>query len=209
MRSRPPTVATWLLEHFRSGSQNDYITGDLIEAYQSGRPRSWYWRQVLAAIVIDVCEEIKVTPLLALRAISLGWATWFLWCYGVTPLLGHLLIPRFFRLSGYPFGPSMLIWLTLSLFVRAASGWIVARLHRSHRIAMVLLFATSVFIFQLRSLPGIWFTAANTLTNTRFLPYLIYGLELHILWPAAILLGGLWGATSDSESRGHEQLSTP
>jgi hypothetical protein len=208
MRSRPPSVATWLLEHFHSGP-NDYITGDLIEAYQSGRSRIWYWKEVIVAVVVSFFQEIIAHPVLAVRAITIGWATLILFYYGVGPLLGRLLIGRFFRLSGYPFGPSMLIWLTLSLFVLAASGWIVGRLHRSHRIAMVLLFTASVFIFQLRSLPGIWLAAENTLTNTRFLPYLIYGLGLHFLWPVAILVGGLWGATSDRESRGHEQLSTP
>jgi TonB family protein len=51
--SRPPVVATWLLEHFRSGSTNDCITGDLIEAYQGGCSRAWYWKQVLAAIIVS------------------------------------------------------------------------------------------------------------------------------------------------------------
>ena len=178
-----------------------------MEAYQCGRSRAWYWKEVFAAIVIGVCDEIMTHPLLALRAISVGWATWFLFDYGVGPLLGRLLIPRFFRLSGYPFGPSMLIWLTASLFVRAASGWIVARLHGSHRIATVLLFTASVFIFQLRTLPGIWFETANTLTNTRFLPYLIYGLELQFLWPAAILFGGLSCGSPQTGTMPQEQHS--
>jgi hypothetical protein len=65
---------------------------------------------------------------------------------------------------------------------------------------MVLIFATSVFIFQLRGLPGIWFEAANTLTNTRFIPYLVYGLGLQFLWPAAILVGGLWGVDPERQS---------
>jgi hypothetical protein len=203
--SKPPALATWLLEHFRPGSENDHITGDLMEAYQCGRSRSWYWKEVFAAIVIGVCDEIMTHPLLALRAISVGWATWVLVDYGVG-LLGPLL-RRFLVFSGYPFGPSMLIGFTASLFVCAASGWIVARLHRSHRIAMVLLFAASVFIFQLRTLPGIWFEAANTLTNTRFLPYLIYGLELQFLWPAAILFGGLSCGSPQTETMRQEQHS--
>lgn len=195
--SKPPALATWLLEHFRPGSENEHITGDLMEAYQCGRSRIWYWKEVSAAIVIGVCDEIMTHPLLALRAISVGWATWFLFDYGVGPLLGSLL-RRFIVFSGYPFGPSMLIGFTVSLFFHVASGWIVARLHHSHRIATVLLFAASVFIVHLRTLPWIWFEAANTLTNTRFLPYLIYGFELQFLWPAAILFGGL--AHSESHS---------
>jgi hypothetical protein len=197
---KPPAMATWLLEHFQSGPQNDHLTGDLMEAYEQGRSHGWYWKQTVAAILVSFCHEVATHPLLGLRAISAGWATWFLFYYGVGPGILGPLVRRFFLPSGYPFAPSMQIWWIASLFVHAASGWIVARLHRSHRIAMVLLFAASVCIVQLRGLPGVWFEATNTLTNTRFLPYLIFGLELQILWPAAILLGGLWGADPERES---------
>lgn len=205
--SKPPRVATWLLEHFRSGSGNDYIAGDLIEAYQGGRSRAWYWRQVLTAIAVSFHREVMAHPVLALRAIAIGWAAWFSFYDGIGPRLLGPFVRRFFSFSGYPFGPSMLIWLAASLLVRAASGWIVARFHRSHRIVMVLLFAGSVFISQLQLLPFIWRSAADTLTNTRFLPYLIYGLELQFLWPAAILFGGLWGAPAEIESKTHAQSS--
>ncbi len=204
--SKLPRVATWLLEHLQSGSRNDHITGDLMEAYQRGRSRAWYWKQALTAIIVSFYQEIMAHPVLALRAIAIGWtASWFLYDYGVRPLAP--LLRRFIVFSGYPFGPSMLIGFALSLLVLAASGWIVARSHRSHRIAMVLLFASSVFIFQLRLLPTIGRSAADTLTNTRFLPYLIYGLERQLLWPAAILFGGLWGASPESESNVQEQRS--
>ena len=179
-----------------------------MEAYEQGRSRGWYWKQVLAAIAVSFCQETVAHPVLALRAITIGWAIWFSFYYGVGPRLLGPFARRFFVPSGYPFSPLMLIWWTASLFVRAGSGWIVARLHRSHRTGMVLAFAVSVFFFDLRGLPGIWFEAANTLTNTRFLPYLVYGLEVQFLWPAAILVGGLWGADPARESVRKEQGST-
>jgi hypothetical protein len=199
MRSaKLPAVATWLLEHFRCGSGSDCIEGDLMEAYQSGRSRAWYWKEVLAAIVIGFYDEIVTHPLLALRALSVGWATLFLYSYGFE-LLSVPLVKRSVAFSGYPF--FLLFGLTLSLcglFGCAASGWLVARLHRSQRVAMVLLFSASLFIFQLQALPGIWRQTVDALTNTRFLPYLMIGLERQFLWPALILFGGLWGATQPS-----------
>jgi hypothetical protein len=196
--SKPPAVATWLLEHFRSGSENDYIRGDLMEAYEAGRSRTWYWKEVLAAIVVGFRNEIATHPLLALRALSVGWATLFLYGYGFE-LLSVPLVKRFVAFSGYP--SFLLFGLTLSLcglFGCAASGWLVAWLHRSHRVAMVLLFSASLFIFQLQALPGIWRQTVDALTNTRFLPYLMIGLERQFLWPALILFGGLWGASQPS-----------
>ena len=108
--SKPPRVATWLLEHFRSGSRNDYITGDLMEAYQCGRSRAWYWRQVLTAITVSFCQEIMSHPVLALRAIAIGWAAWFLYYDGIGPRLMGPFVRRFFVPSGFPFSPSTLIW---------------------------------------------------------------------------------------------------
>lgn len=49
--SQPPSVATWLLLHLASGQDRDALVGDLIEEYRRGRSESWYWRQVLIAIV--------------------------------------------------------------------------------------------------------------------------------------------------------------
>jgi hypothetical protein len=200
--STPPVLATWLLSYFLPGSENDHIIGDLMEAFQSGRSRTWYWKEVLAAIVIGVSSETVKHPLSALRAISFGWATWLLIYYAVAPKVLEPVFRRIFRPSGYPFSPSMLIWLVVSLLVLAGSGWIVARVNRPHRIATVLLFALSISINQLRNLPWIWSTATNSLNSTRFLPYLIYGLEIQILWPAAILFGGLYFGSPQTNARG-------
>jgi hypothetical protein len=207
--SKPPAVATWLLEQFRCGSRNDYITGDLMEAYQGGSSRGWYWKQVLAAIIVSFYQEIKAHPVLALRAIAVGNGIWFIYRYGVTPRLLSPLVRRFLQPSGFPFSPWVLTWWTLSLTDNAVSGWIIARLDRPHRTGMVLVYATFSFIFQLQRLPYLWFDGANALSNTRFLPYFLNNLAALTLPSLAILFGGLWGASPESEPRGQERRSTP
>jgi phospholipid/cholesterol/gamma-HCH transport system permease protein len=49
--SHPPVVATWLLKHFGRNPNNEAVIGDLVEHYQQGRSRLWYWRQVFIAIM--------------------------------------------------------------------------------------------------------------------------------------------------------------
>ncbi|HKV93050.1 MAG TPA: hypothetical protein VJW20_10935 [Candidatus Angelobacter sp.] len=59
MRSNnPPGIATWMLEHLTFGRKNEALAGDLLEEFRRGRPATWYWRQVLVAIVIGFAGEL-------------------------------------------------------------------------------------------------------------------------------------------------------
>jgi hypothetical protein len=55
--SQPPILATKLLERLTSGPHGDALAGDLIEQYREGRAASWYWRQVLLAIVVCLAKD--------------------------------------------------------------------------------------------------------------------------------------------------------
>jgi hypothetical protein len=66
MKRSPPAVATWLLAHFASDYQRDSLVGDLIEQYQQGGSRFWYWKQVGAALVVAGAKVLR--PTLAVSA---------------------------------------------------------------------------------------------------------------------------------------------
>lgn len=42
----PPRLALWWLRHMCLDDNNEALTGDLIERFQEGRTRGWFWRQV-------------------------------------------------------------------------------------------------------------------------------------------------------------------
>ena len=50
---RPPRLAAWLLKRFASGYRSDSLSGDLLEEYQTGRTPGWYWREVIAALLVS------------------------------------------------------------------------------------------------------------------------------------------------------------
>jgi hypothetical protein len=54
--SRPPVLASWLLKHL---VPNEILAGDLLEQFGE-RGSGWYWRQVLAAIMVGFFEELRV-----------------------------------------------------------------------------------------------------------------------------------------------------
>jgi hypothetical protein len=68
----PRGVATWLLEHLVPGPRNDALAGDLLEDFRCGRSKTWYWRQVLVAIVLGVSRESRIH--LGLMFFAASWA---------------------------------------------------------------------------------------------------------------------------------------
>jgi hypothetical protein len=58
MRKKPPALATWMLEHLQPG-ENHALEGDLAEEFGNGRGSIWYWRQVLAAVVMGLAGTIR------------------------------------------------------------------------------------------------------------------------------------------------------
>jgi hypothetical protein len=58
--SKPPALATWLVEHMVSGVNNEALAGDLLEQFGQGRSAGWYWRQVIAAIFVGIYKEQRI-----------------------------------------------------------------------------------------------------------------------------------------------------
>jgi hypothetical protein len=62
---RPPAIAAWLIE------RNSPLAGDLLEEFQRGKSRGWFWRQALAAVAAGCERNIRVSRLY-LRAYLIG-----------------------------------------------------------------------------------------------------------------------------------------
>jgi hypothetical protein len=190
---RPPRGATWLLTHF---VRNDALIGDMREQYGHRRGFTWYWRQVISAIVGATINEIRNHRVLALRGFVIGYA--LLWVYfryldsrvfsiayqaadfdeflfvtGRTSwfYLHHIRLPL--AVSHWVIGPvaDTLGWL--------AVGWLVGRLHGA-RIALAF---SIVYVCGL--IPT---TTSFMATNQRVILYLCQAY-------LSILVGGLWGSS--------------
>jgi len=77
MKMNPPTMATWMLKHLVLGDRNEALEGDLLEEFQRRRSASWYWRQVLGAI-LDFTNVLRAGWVTVLAVVFAG-----VWVYGL------------------------------------------------------------------------------------------------------------------------------
>ena len=165
-----PKLATYLLRTCGSTPDIETVVGDLAERDYLSRSSVWYWRQVLATIVVLAIKDIRNHKLLTIRALILGWAV-------VDVAVGpfHLLMnqyytfPRIHRIFSTPrdfldvdrqYWIFVVAGLTLTMVANAAigvlSGWLVAKYHRAAGKAPILLLAASVTVVSLILLPGLF-----------------------------------------------------
>ena len=127
MRTDPPAVATWLLEHAVLGKLNEALAGDLVEEFKQGRSTPWYWRQVLKAIAVGFAEGIRR------EWFAIGFA--IAWIVGLSAMWSYIMMdPRFQFLIGIGVGwdwpqsllyvagvftaaTTLSLWLGLGLYV--------------------------------------------------------------------------------------------
>jgi hypothetical protein len=60
-----PAIATWLLKLFCSSAEDEFLIGDLLEKYQQGHGRFWYWRQVNAIVFLRLYRNARQLSLSA------------------------------------------------------------------------------------------------------------------------------------------------
>jgi hypothetical protein len=55
-------MAVWLLKRWASPYRRESLMGDLLEMYRAGRSRTWYWRQVIVALILARARALRLLP---------------------------------------------------------------------------------------------------------------------------------------------------
>jgi hypothetical protein len=184
----------------RLASQADALAGDLQEESLSGRSASWVWRQVIVAIVVSACRDLRHHPLLALRAVMVGYATSWVCVQLTAPLRrvlnGWVLDQLIISVGSRPF---VMLWATdlhhypVTIIAGMASGWVVGRLHREHG-SMVFVFATAMGLRALVWALSVALIPWTTMPGYINLPAPLFTvLSNTFMPPMSILCGGLYG----------------
>ena len=193
-----PRAATWLLERV-GGSRFEPLIGDLVEQFEGGHSRFWYWQQAVGTLAIDLTRTLRLHALSFIVAVAAGFSLiWLLdagYAYAFQPLNENLS-----ALSGHPWtaqalgrGCAMVMADLLANALIFVSVWVVTRIHRSHPRAVLSVCAAAV---TLRYVPGLARLVIHAATDPRFTAALV-SQHLHLMTPVAwqalwILAAGLW-----------------
>ena len=178
---KPPALATSLLERLTGGDKRDSVIGDLIEQYQNGRSRGWFWRQTVAALTMSAFREVREHKFQAISAIVLGYLCGASLFYFTTSAAGKFV-------GGYTVVGAYVLFLPLAFISSAISGWILSR---THSRPMVLVFAIFCVIASVVALAVYLLFPIDRMP----LPMTVVVLTVDfIIGPIGVLAGGLFGA---------------
>jgi len=213
--SEPPRLSTWLLERLAPRDKRESLVGDLLEQYREGRSAMWYRRQVCATIWAGVVADLRAHKLMAVRAVVIGGVAVILLTW-LSEALRRSLFPWF---ATRPWGESeilrqVLVYYRLPFALIAClglvlTGWMIARWHRDHRAAMVVVGALSPLPLAVQ-----WSVETGRLLQAGLWPFwdfrlalLFHAALLFVGYPLCILIGGLRGARSDGEVASRMSIS--
>jgi hypothetical protein len=189
--SQPPRLASWLLRHLASSPQRESLAGDLIERYHQGQSATWYWRQVLAAILAGVIRDIRDHKLLAMswQGTTMDLHIKKVWLPGAASCL--LFFGFYWILILLPFDKNRFQFISIPYlvlpFVGALGAYLSRRMNGSvvERIfAALFLVFTFVALFAVRIVYGLFFEG-----KPYTLPHFLSGLSVTLVF--IIGVGGL------------------
>ena len=177
--SQPPRLARWLLHHLASGPQRESLAGDLIERYRQGQSATWYWRQVLAAILAGVIRDIRDMDLHIKKV----------WLPGAASCL--LFFGFYWILILLPFDKNRFQFISIPYLVLPFVGALGAYLSRRMKgsvaeriLAALFLVFTFVALFAVRIVYGLFFEG-----KPYPLPHFLSGLAVTLVFIFGV--GGL------------------
>jgi hypothetical protein len=206
MSVQPPRAATWLAERFASRARRESLVGDLVEQFRHGRSRSWYWRQVFAAILIGIAQDLATHKLQAVRALAVGATLYYVLSFPATTAGGTLEAAMRPVLACDPTSFGCQFWLNqfsteLLIYIAAAmTGGIVARLHRTYWVSMLSLFAVAVLVFECGAV--LWLMEGQPVPIAISPLTLMFANLTVILRPLSVFAGGMWAVRSESHATG-------
>jgi len=203
---QPPRLAVYLLH--RLALPHDVLIGDLSEEFERRQSTAWYWRQLIAAILVASVRSARTHPFAVARGLVVGWTVmWTLGIYVAPAIVGFdswLFVRgfRWFYVHGYRIPE--IRWLPWFLWTCATFVGGNLAVRASKATGMVVIYAFTILVGNLHWLS---LTLPYALTRTQpiyarfWLSWYEQLLVALVILPTAALVGGLLGAREGTEPK--------
>ena len=201
--ARGVLIARWALERLAGGPTGESIIGDIEEQFARGRSCSWYWQQVLVAIVVGIYADFRLRPFVVIFVLGVTPALTFAWVEFTSSLYAwamhrwlHAWADSSFLLFEFwiPFGGgTCLVWCLGA----ALSGRLSARLTNRNRAVLIGVVLVHV-ILSLWWTRHFWLHAEFTtsVSPRLWIPNFLWAAVVLVGMPLSTLLGALWGQSA-------------
>src|SRR4051812_45968431 len=150
MNRAPPRVAVWCLTHLARSERGQAVLGDLLERFEEGETRAWFWRQTLAALAYGFARAVRDHGATFAAALIATTILFFVMRIVNPYITGkviyfqtHVLLeldPQWSQRWGWRI-PLMMLGLLQTMSWFAVMGWLVTRIHRAQPRIIVLVSA--------------------------------------------------------------------
>jgi hypothetical protein len=187
----------WCLTHLADRQRASVIVGDLLERFESGESRAWFWRQTLATLAYGFGRAIRDHGSYFAAALTIASAMYVVMLFAnsyIERVLIHFQTHALLKMD--PAWKQRWGWaaafLSLNLLETtiwsAIAGWLVARIHRAQPRVIVICAVAMLALHLPRTID----LARNLLTHPRFLNYFIWNV-IHLALAIAAFMGvALW-----------------
>ena len=207
MSSRAARVLAECLLRQVGGYRAESLIGDLMEEYAQGRGASWYWRQVLYAVITSYFRLLRIHGLSFFSAIALG-AVGVELCVALVQWMSEVAWHRELALSGTGLTAGDLrateltlfwvAWTPLTAGIYGILGRLIAAVYRPHPRWVVGIFMGLILLSRLPWTLRLFLVDAD---DTGFIPYSVQDLIATLICVSAAWLGCLWHLRVERRSR--------
>jgi hypothetical protein len=213
MSARASRLLAGILSRQIKGYRAESLVGDLTEQYLQGRSASWYWRQVLLAVITSYFRLLRMHGISFLGALALG-AGGVQMCIALVQWMSDVVWHRELATFGTGLTAAdlqsmehMLFWVAwtpLTAAIYGALGRLIAAIHSAHPKLVISAFTAFILLSRLPWTIRLFLVYGN---DGEFFSDAVQDLVATLICTAGAWLGCLWHLRAERRFNLPERIS--
>lgn len=177
----PPALARWIVRCLYPQRHREALIGDLLERFREERTNSWFWRQVVLAILIGYANELRLhSAEISLATLGTG----LIWCFpwtGLFPIAEATTSTNWVAQARWlPVIEIVTAALVMPLFAALLRLWTALRWRNLFRVSI-----TAATLFTAGDLATTWWCVGHPIMSRSYARWVV---TLQLAWIFVALL---------------------